>query len=146
MSRLTRRDFLALSALSAAAPALPGGVTLPNIRPSFTPPQREIFLLECHVAGTSHVPIEEIEPFLAVGETLTLLREPENAFDALAILVLDARGAKLGYVPRDRNQVLARLLDAGMLLDARLERMQWFGGWLRVTMRIHLRAVGPFGR
>lgn len=138
MIRVNRRNFLVISAAAVAAPSLHGAIKFGVDRPPYASVVREIFLLECPVAGTSHVPIMEIEPLLEVGETLTLKREPENAYDALAILVLDARGAKLGYVPRDRNQVLARLLDAGKPLYARLDRKQWFGGWLRVTMLIHM--------
>jgi hypothetical protein len=144
MSPLSRRTFLALSAAAVAAPTAavaPPSAGADRLRaesPALLPVGRELFLLQCHVAGTSHVPIEEIAPLLEVGERLNLRREPENGYDALAILVLSARGAKLGYVPRDRNQVLARLLDGGLPLTARLEQMQWFGGWLRVTMRIYL--------
>ena len=36
----------------------------------------------------------------------------ENEYDELAILILDDRGAAIGYVPMERNPVLARLMDA----------------------------------
>lgn len=139
MSRISRRSFLRLSAVALTVPALPRDLLPVALRPVPASPARDFFLLECHVAGTSYVPIEEIEPYLEIGQRLTLQREPGNVVDALAVLVLDARGVKLGYLPRARNEVPARLLDAGKELYARLERKQWFGGWLRVTMHVHMR-------
>lgn len=100
---------------------------------------REIFLIETHIAGTSHVPIREIEPGLAVADSLILRREPDNPHDPLAILILTEKGEKLGYVPRDRNEILARLMDAGKFLFARLESKEWQGDWLRVAARVFLR-------
>ncbi len=106
-----------------------------------SPFAKEIFLIETHVAGTSHVPIREIEPTLAEGAMLVLRREPENAHDELAILILSGDGRKIGYVPRDRNEILARLMDAGKLLFAHLERKEWKGDWLRVSARVFLREI-----
>lgn len=110
-----------------------GGLTAPFAK--------EIFLIETHIAGTSHVPIREIEPTLAAGVSLVLRREPDNLHDELAILILTENGEKLGYVPRDRNEILARLMDAGKFLIARLEEKQWHGDWLRVSARVFLRDV-----
>jgi len=50
---------------------------------------------------------------LTTGELLELKRESENSYDGNAILVLDNRVNKLGYVPAVRNKRLARKLDAG---------------------------------
>src|SRR3546814_12133442 len=42
-------------------------------------------------------------PTLAAGDRVVLRREPDNPHDRRAIEVLDARGAKLGYVARIDN-------------------------------------------
>lgn len=102
---------------------------------------KEVFLIETHVAGTSHVPVRELEPGLVLGGSLVLRRERENPHDPLAILILTEKGEKLGYVPRDRNEILARLMDAGKFLFARLESKEWHGDWLRVAARVFLRDV-----
>lgn len=102
---------------------------------------KEIFLIETHVAGTSHVPALEIAATLTTGDSLVLRREQENPHDPLAILILTGNGEKLGYVPRDRNEILARLMDAGKFLIARLESKEWQGDWLRVAARVFLRDV-----
>ena len=49
---------------------------------------------------------------LAVGTTLSLVPEFDNPYDPDAI-ALYLNGEMLGYVPRDRNEVLAQLLYFG---------------------------------
>lgn len=100
---------------------------------------QDIRLLDCHVAGTSHLDLDEVEPALLAGATLVLRREPDNPHDPLAILVLDCRGTKLGYIPRAKNEVLAHLMDAGKLLHARVESKQWVGDWLKVEICVLMR-------
>lgn len=100
---------------------------------------REIMLIECHIAGTSHRDVNSLEPSLMAGTLLVLKREPGNAHDALAILILTESGETLGYVPRAKNEALARLMDAGKLLFAKVESKAWQGEWLKVEVHIYLR-------
>ncbi len=100
---------------------------------------REIMLVECPVAGTSHRDVKAAEPDLLPGVFLPLKREPENPHDSLAIMILNEAGHHLGYVPRAKNEAIARLMDAGKLLFARLESKSWQGDWLRVEVRVFLR-------
>lgn len=100
---------------------------------------REIMLIDCHIAGTTHVPIKEIEPDLKSGDTLVLKRETDNKHDKLAIVIIDAKGRKLGYVPKVKNEALARLMDAGKLLFAKLVRKEWKSDWLFMEARVYLR-------
>ncbi len=80
---------------------------------------REIFLDEVQVAGCTHIKrIKSLVKKLSVGDRLTLLREPQNEYDELAILVMDDKEHKLGYVPKRCNAAIARLLDAGKVLYA----------------------------
>ena len=64
-----------------------------------------------------------------------------NPHDALAIMVFAEAGHHLGYVPRAKNEALARLMDAGKLLFAKLESKSWQGDWLKVGVRIFLRDI-----
>jgi hypothetical protein len=100
---------------------------------------REIMLIECHIAGTTHRDLKAVEPSLAPGAFLVLKREPANAHDALAIMIFNEAGHQLGYVPRAKNEALARLMDAGKLLFGKLEAKEWVGDWLKVEARIYLR-------
>lgn len=78
----------------------------------------DIFLLETHVAGLPYHQASEALERLQAGDPLVLRREPTNSHDDLAIEILAVGGQKLGYVPRFRNPVLARLMDAGKDLFA----------------------------
>ncbi len=100
---------------------------------------REIMLVECAIAGTSFRELQGIEPLLTTGSLLPLKREPVNQHDALAIMIFDEKGHHLGYVPRAKNEALARLMDAGKLLFGRLESKEFQGNWLKAGIRIFLR-------
>ena len=56
---------------------------------------------------------------MRVGDALGLVREPGNPFDVSAIR-LEWNGRKIGYVPRQENGALARVLDAGTVIEARI--------------------------
>ncbi len=100
---------------------------------------REIMLVEGQIAGTSHRELKDVEPALIPGAMLVLKREPSNPHDRLAIMIFDEAGHHLGYVPRAKNEALARLMDAGKLLFGKLENKTWVGDWLKVEVRIYLR-------
>ena len=102
---------------------------------------QEIMLVECAIAGTSHRELKDIEPTLERGTLFVLKREPANPHDALAIMIFTETGHHLGYVPRAKNEALARLMDAGKLLFARLENKLWQGDWLKAETRIYLRDI-----
>ena len=100
---------------------------------------REIMLIECLIAGMIPRDVQTVEPDLVPGALLPLKREPENPHDPLAIMVFSEAGHHLGYVPRAKSEVLARLLDAGKLLFAKLESKSWQGDFLKVAAHIYLR-------
>lgn len=56
------------------------------------------------------------------GDALTLVREPGNLYDINAVRV-DWNGHQLGYIPRAENQAVARQLDRGNRLEARVSRL-----------------------
>lgn len=103
------------------------------------PFQRDIFLFDTYVAGTTHVDgIEELEPGLNVGDRLDFFREPDNPYDPMAIAVKNTDGVKIGYVPKADNAVFSRLMDAGKLLFGKLTEKEKRGSWLRIKMEIYL--------
>jgi hypothetical protein len=103
------------------------------------PFSREILLAECHLSGTLYRDLVKLERKLKAGSDLTLLREPVNPHDEWAIRVFDAAGHPLGYIPRITNVPLARLMDAGKQLLARLEAKTRHGDWLKLEISVHLR-------
>ena len=71
------------------------------------------------LAGFRHYDGGEVLRDLKPGDRLELVREPDNPYDANAVRV-EWRGVKLGYVPRRDNAAVARQMDRGAALEARL--------------------------
>lgn len=72
------------------------------------------------------------------GDALTLVREPDNPHDALAVRV-DWQGVKLGYVPRRDNATLARLMDRGTQLNATIVRLtKSRNPWQRILFDVYV--------
>lgn len=104
------------------------------------PFEQEIYLIDAHIAGTSHIyNIEDIEPSLKRGMPLKFMREPDNPADDMAIIVKDGEDRKIGYVPRAKNEILARLMDAGKLVYCKVYDKQWVDDWLLITIEIYLK-------
>ena len=100
---------------------------------------QEVELLNCHIAGTSFLNLDDIEPKLKKHQLLVLKRESNNKHDNKAILILTEDGQKLGYVPREKNEVLSNLMDAGKLLFGRLDKKTWVDNWLKLDVQVFLR-------
>ena len=76
---------------------------------------------------------------LKVGDALALVREPGNAHDARAVRV-EWNGHMLGYVPRAENDAVARQLDRGNRLEARIVRLtRHRDPWKRIEFEVFLR-------
>ena len=103
------------------------------------PFQNKIVLIEdTRVAGTMHVhDIDAIVGKLEVGTELRLEREPDNMMDGWAIKVF-AGGDRLGYVPADCNELLARLMDGGKALSGKLTGKEKIGTWNKLHMEVSL--------
>ena len=103
------------------------------------PFERDIFLFDTYVAGTSHIEgMEELEPHLQTGDRLDFFREPDNQYDAQAIVIKTADGVKIGYVPRQDNVIFARLMDAGKLLFGRISEKEKKRKWVKISIDIFL--------
>ena len=100
---------------------------------------QEVELLNCNIAGTTFLNLEDIEPKLKKHQLLLLKREPKNEYDGNAILILTEDGQKLGYVPQEKNEVLSNLMDAGKLLFGKLNEKTWVDNWLKLDVQVYLR-------
>ena len=103
------------------------------------PFQSKIVLIEdTRIAGTTHVHgIDEIAGELEVGMALRFEREPGNLADAWTIRVF-AGANRIGYVPADCNEMLARLMDGGKALSAKLTGKEKVGAWNKLHMEVSL--------
>lgn len=80
---------------------------------------------------------------LRVGDRLDLIREPENPYDARAVRV-EWQGNKLGYVPRADNEAVARQMDRGARLEARITRLKKSRNpWQRVLFEVYADSGHP---
>jgi hypothetical protein len=70
---------------------------------------------------------------------LTLVREADNPYDARAVRV-EWQGRKLGYVPKKENEAVARQLDRGNPLEARIVQLRKHRDpWKRIEFEIFLK-------
>ena len=103
------------------------------------PFERDIYLFDTYVAGTSHIEgIENIGSHINDGDRLVFYREPENEHDPQAIRIENLNGEKIGYVPRKDNVVFSRLMDAGKVLFAKVIEKEMKGKWLKIKIKIYL--------
>ena len=100
---------------------------------------RELLVQESPVAGFQYHDGETVWPRLSTGDSLRLLREPDNPYDGQAVAVYWGE-AKLGYVPRAANTAVAQMMDRGELLSARVARLRESQDpWKRVGISIAAR-------
>ncbi len=100
--------------------------------------KKEIMVLECMVAGTSFRKLDQVEAELLSTVPLDMKREGKNEFDPFAI-ALYFKEIKVGYIPKEKNQVIARLMDAGKAFYATIQAKEWEGNWLRLDVRVYMK-------
>ncbi len=109
------------------------GLVLPQ------PYERDIFLFDIYVAGTTHIEnIEAIGSTLHEGDKLVFYREPDNPHDPQAIRIETIKGEKIGYVPQQDNVIFSRLMDAGKALFGKVTSKEMRRKWLRIEVKIYL--------
>ena len=103
------------------------------------PFERDIFLFDTYVAGTTYIDgLEELEPYLNNEDKLDFFREPDNKYDKHAIIIKTVSGVKIGYVPRQDNIIFARLMDSGKLLFGRISAKEKTGSWVKISIKVYL--------
>lgn len=99
----------------------------------------QILLQSSPLAGSQYYEGRALWEQMRIGDALTLVREPDNSHDPLAVRV-EWKGNKLGYVPRRENQAVARQLDHGNPLEARIVRLvKHRDPWKRIEFEVFLR-------
>ena len=98
---------------------------------------KEIHLFDSYIAGTTHLDDKTVLDKVEVGDVLSLQRE-DNKYDSNAILILNEDKKKLGYVPEKDNIIFARLMDAGKLLKAKINRIEQKGSFKQISVGIYL--------
>jgi hypothetical protein len=91
------------------------------------------------LAGIRHYEAGGVWRDMYAGDRLELVREPDNPYDPNAVRI-DWRGRKLGYLPRHDNAAVARQLDRGAELEARVSRLKENRNR---SVRLELEVVAP---
>lgn len=97
-----------------------------------------ILLQASPLAGFQYYHGKQVWGEMREGDALELVREPDNAHDPRAVRV-EWHGIKLGYVPRRENEAVARLLDRGSRLEARITRLvKSRNPWQRMLFEVYV--------
>jgi hypothetical protein len=98
----------------------------------------EIVVHTTLAAGLAHHEAKGVWDEMRVGDAVALLRESHNPHDANAVRV-EWNGHVLGYLPRDDNESVARQMDRGNRLAARVARLDRYRNHrLRLELEIYL--------
>jgi len=98
----------------------------------------KIMVQSSPLAGSQYYAVAQVWHAIRPGDRLTLTREPDNRHDRNAVRV-DWNGQQLGYVPRAENRAVARALDAGEKLEARVSKLRDDPDpWQRVEFEVYL--------
>jgi len=98
----------------------------------------KILLQSSPLAGFRYYEGKQLWSEMKVGDTLQLVREPDNSHDPKAVRI-DWQGHKLGYVPRTDNKALARFMDQGSKAEARITRLKKSRNpWQRMEFEVYL--------
>lgn len=131
---MQRRHFISLLA------GLIPGATAARIDPRRA--DTSIPIQQSPIAGFQYHHGEALWEQLAVGQRLTLAREPDNRHDRRAVRV-GWQGYKLGYLPRVENTAVAQMLDRGQLLQAKISGLERSRNpWKRITLAVHVIPAG----
>ena len=75
---------------------------------------------------------------MKAGDALTLVRERDNPHDANAVRI-EWKGSRLGYIPRRENADVARQMDRGAAVKARIVKLtQARNPWQRVLFEVYV--------
>jgi hypothetical protein len=82
----------------------------------------DIYLDSLYIVGFQYYEGTEQEKNLKENLALTLQRQPENPHDFFAVEVYH-KEYKLGYLPRTDNRIIARMMDQGVKIHAKIRRI-----------------------
>jgi hypothetical protein len=123
---------------AAAAPPL-------QAAPTATAIEAMIVVRSSPLAGFQFHAAEALFAQMQVGDRLALVREADNPHDRNAVRV-DWRQVKLGYVPRRDNPQVARQIDLGAALEARISKLRAARNpWDRIEFEVVLLLPKPVG-
>jgi hypothetical protein len=101
-------------------------------------PSARIIVQHAPLAGFLYYDGKDVWDQIRLGDKLSLVREPANPHDPAAVR-LEWRGHRLGYVPRKDNVDLARQMDHGAPVEARMTELRILpNGRRRLSYEIYI--------
>ncbi|GAA4058056.1 HIRAN domain-containing protein [Amphibacillus indicireducens] len=84
--------------------------------------ERSRHLMDFHIAGFAYYDGLDVIEELTLGKHVELVPESDNPYDPEAVVIF-YDGKKIGYVPKDKNALLSKLLYFGHanIFDARIQ-------------------------
>ena len=106
------------------------------------PFEKTVFLTECHLAGTADITDMLVRTQgVDMGSPIVLKRSTGDVQDVQAVAALTKKGDVVGYVPRRYAAIIARLMDAGKALSAKVTEKTLEGHWLDLAIAIDMKEV-----
>ncbi|MBM3342091.1 MAG: HIRAN protein [Betaproteobacteria bacterium] len=111
---------------------------LVSLLPASALAQASIIVQQSPLAGFQYYDGKALWNEMKVGDVLTLVREPDNPHDANAVRV-EWKGSRLGYIPRRENADVARQMDRGAAVKARIVKLtEARNPWQRVLFEVYV--------
>jgi hypothetical protein len=99
----------------------------------------EIYLHKTYIAGVQYYNAKKNIENIKEGNYLVFRREPENPYDSKAIMIMDLDGDKLGYIPRDDNGIISKLMDAGKTIYGIISNKKAVDNYMSIEIKVYLR-------
>lgn len=102
-----------------------------------------IIVQQSPLAGFQYYEGKDIWAMMRVGDPLQLSREAQNPHDSNAVRVL-WRNEMLGYIPRRENSDVARQMDRGAPVKARIVQLKEARNpWQRIEFEVYVELSPP---
>jgi hypothetical protein len=100
--------------------------------------EASIIVQQSPLAGFQYYDGKALWDEMKPGDALTLVRERDNPHDANAVRI-EWNGSRLGYIPRRENADVARQMDRGAAVKARIVKLtEARNPWQRVLFEVYV--------
>lgn len=108
------------------------------LAPCMARAEASIIVQQSPLAGFQYYDGKALWNEMKPGDALTLLRERDNPHDANAVRI-EWNGSRLGYIPRRENADVARQMDRGAMVKARIVKLtEARNPWQRVLFEVYV--------
>lgn len=94
--------------------------------------------IRCKATGVTKFDRQKLIRQSKPGETLILRKDADNPFDKNAIAIYNQKGYQLGYIPKNRNKEIQRILDTTQH-ECRLKEINTYMGTTGIVLEINIR-------